>query len=164
MLPIIKQIPQTNQLNAELETLILQERERFPGCKLGVGTGWSGLKSFLEIDNPATHVLGFFIHQAIPSPPPWNVCGWPNIMDPGDTISPHDHEHSHLGGKNLFGGVYYVSCPGEGGRLILHDGDAVEVINPVPGLLVVFDAMQVHSVEEYRGPGRRVSVGFNCAE
>jgi hypothetical protein len=82
---------------------------------------------------------------------------WFNEMHPGQRTTPHDH----TGGDELLSGVYYVNCPADSGRLVLHDDEAVITVTPRPGLLVLFPPDLPHEVEEHRGQGTRLSVAFN---
>jgi hypothetical protein len=82
---------------------------------------------------------------------------WFNEMHPGQRTTAHDH----TGGDELLSGVYYVNCPAESGRLVLHDDEAVITVTPRPGLLVLFPPDLPHEVEEHRGQGIRLSVAFN---
>lgn len=147
---------QTPLLNA-----ILRKQRADPTSKLGVGGGWSSDKRFF--DEPDTHALQQFIRTELRAAAPdigddWmELSGWANIMQRGDSVRPHGHELSHLGGLNLYAGVYYVTAPPASGELLV-DGN---LIPATPGLLVLFTADTSHSVREHRGDGPRVSVAFN---
>ena len=78
-------------------------------------------------------------------------------MQPGQRTSLHSHEEL----DECLSAVYYVTCPDDSGRLILHDDEAKIVIDPRPGLLVLFPPDLPHEVEENRGRGTRLSVAFN---
>lgn len=82
---------------------------------------------------------------------------WFNEMQPGDRTTPHDH----TGGDELLSAVYYVTCPADSGRLLLHDDHAQVVVTPRPGLLVLFPPDLPHEVEVHAGSGTRLSVAFN---
>jgi hypothetical protein len=82
---------------------------------------------------------------------------WFNEMQPGQRTSLHSHEEL----DECLSAVYYVTCPDDSGRLILHDDEAKIVIDPRPGLLVLFPPDLPHEVEENRGRGTRLSVAFN---
>ena len=82
---------------------------------------------------------------------------WFNEMQPGQRTSLHSHEEL----DERLSAVYYVTCPDDSGRLILHDDDAQIFIDPRPGLLVLFPPNLPHEVEENRGSGTRLSVAFN---
>ena len=82
---------------------------------------------------------------------------WFNEMHPGHRTTLHSHEEL----DELLSAVYYVSCPDDSGRLILHDDHALVTITPRPGLLVLFPPDLPHEVEENRSGETRLSVAFN---
>lgn len=84
----------------------------------------------------------------------------------------HSHSSSH------FSGVYYHKVPKDSGRLQFHRTDATAFlnlydfyktidsgstfkINPCSGMLVVFPASFIHSVEQNMSEEPRVSIAFN---
>lgn len=85
-------------------------------------------------------------------------CGfWFNAMSPGHRTTRHSHEEN----DEQLSAVYYVACPADSGRLILHDEAAQIIVTPQPGLLVVFPPDLPHEVEENRSEAMRLSVAFN---
>ena len=82
---------------------------------------------------------------------------WFNEMAPGHGTTLHSHEEQ----DELLSGVYYLSCPENCGRLVLHDDDATILVTPRPGLLVLFPPDLPHEVETNTSNGTRLSVAFN---
>ena len=87
----------------------------------------------------------------------------------------------HIHGGTYWSAVYYVRAgEGEGGQLVLHDPrmpalrmhapglrfkdagpDVRTTIEPKSGLMVLFPAWLLHSVEPWQGDGHRISVAMN---
>lgn len=82
---------------------------------------------------------------------------WFNEMHPGHRTKLHSHEEE----DELLSGVYYLACPADSGRLILHDNEAEIMVTPRAGLLVLFPPDLPHEVEENRSTRTRLSVAFN---
>jgi hypothetical protein len=82
---------------------------------------------------------------------------WFNEMHPGHSTTLHSHEEE----DELLSAVYYLQCPDNSGRLILHDDEAQVVVAPRPGLLVLFPPDLPHRVEENTSQETRLSVAFN---
>ena len=82
---------------------------------------------------------------------------WFNEMPPGHKTTLHSHEED----DELLSAVCYLRCPENSGRLILHDDEAQIVVDPRPGLAVLFPPDLPHEVEYNAGAGTRLSVAFN---
>lgn len=82
---------------------------------------------------------------------------WFNEMQAGQRTSLHSHEEL----DERLSAVYYVTCPEDSGRLILHDDEAQILVTPRAGLLVLFPPDLPHEVEENRSEETRLSVAFN---
>lgn len=82
---------------------------------------------------------------------------WFNEMRPGQRTTLHSHEEL----DEQLSAVYYVTCPENSGRLILHDDHARISIVPHPGLLVLFPPDLPHEVEENVSAQTRLSIAFN---
>ncbi len=82
---------------------------------------------------------------------------WFNEMAPGQGTSLHSHEEV----DELLSAVYYIAVPEDSGRLILHDDEALVLVEPRPGLLVLFPPELPHEVEQNTGSGTRLSIAFN---
>lgn len=82
---------------------------------------------------------------------------WFNEMPPGHSTTLHSHEEL----DELLSAVYYLQCPADSGRLILHDDEAQIIVTPRPGLLVLFPPDLPHEVELNESQQTRLSVAFN---
>lgn len=82
---------------------------------------------------------------------------WFNEMPPGHKTTLHSHEED----DELLSAVCYLRCPENSGRLILHDDEAQIVVDPRPGLVVLFPPDLPHEVESNASDGTRLSVAFN---
>ena len=87
----------------------------------------------------------------------------------------------HVHGGSFWSAVYYVRAgEGEGGQLVLHDPrmpalrmhapglrfkdmgpDVRAEVQPKSGMLVLFPAWLLHSVEPWQGDGHRISIAMN---
>ncbi len=141
-----------------IQALYWQQRE-FPGSQLGVGTGWSGPK--ILQDHPAFSDVRPLLEAAIaralpPDETMLDLCAWGNVMKPGDVVSDHDHQKSHLGGPNRLAGVFYLSG---GSNFFLRIEQEHYAIRPVAGLLIIFGADKPHRVDPAKE--ERISISFN---
>lgn len=82
---------------------------------------------------------------------------WFNETAPGHGTSLHTHEED----EELLSAVYYLTCPEDSGRLVLHHDGGRITVTPRPGLLVLFPPDLPHEVEKNIGQGTRLSVAFN---
>ncbi len=82
---------------------------------------------------------------------------WFNEMHPGNRTTLHSHEEA----DELLSAVCYLLCPQDSGRLILHDEEARIVVDPRPGLVVLFPPDLPHEVEQNTGSGTQLSIAFN---
>lgn len=140
--------------NHFLRNLAYDQSRKQPGSKLGVGTGWSGSKTFFDLEG--TERLSSFIGSLIPGR---EISAWANIMLSGDRVEPHNHRRSHLDGENELAGVYYLTSGGE--NLILHTSPRI-ALEPAESMLVIFPAELIHEVEPCRSTEPRISVAFNA--
>jgi uncharacterized protein (TIGR02466 family) len=99
---------------------------------------------------------------------------WVNVITRGGSHRSHMHPNNYLSG------VYYVSVPGEGGRIMFHEPRIqTKIIQPraiqknpynsntanIPirtGAMIIFPAWLSHSVEMSRSESTRISVSFNA--
>lgn len=105
----------------------------------------------------------------------YRLDGWANVSRHGGYNNVHDHPNC------VWSGVYYVAA-GEpepdrpnNGKLELLDPRAginqiyIEgtvfggrfVVDPIPGLMVMFPSWLKHLVHSYFGTGKRISIAFN---
>lgn len=98
---------------------------------------------------------------------------WANFNPPGGTHPAHTHPNNYLSG------VYYVSAPQDGGRIVFHDPrQQPYIVSPqttepnaynsgsvhldvYPGMLLLFPSWLMHSVEANNSHAARVSISFN---
>jgi uncharacterized protein (TIGR02466 family) len=173
-----------DELNASLSSAILAQRERDQGLKLSNRGGWQSRRDFPRWGGPAgrqvtDHAISLAsAHTVVNSAgnaPPWSVDVWANVSGSGNFNMPHIH------GGSFWSCVYYVQLgEGTGGQLVLHDPrmpglrmhapgvrfkgiepEVRAVIEPKPGLMVLFPAWLSHSVEPWEGNGNRISMAMN---
>lgn len=133
-------------------------RTEHPVSKLSAGGTWSSPKVLMDYPFQCVHRLREIIEHAIGKPR--TLCGWANVLVPGDSVMQHHHRYSHFGGLNDMAGVFYLKTPGA--RIFFYPlRRSTFSIAPHPGLLLLFPAELEHSVEKYEGVGERVSLAFN---
>ena len=103
---------------------------------------------------------------------------WINFNGKGGYNRSHNHPQAH------FSGVYYVQAPENCGRIFFdnphtftafdelssYKRDFIEqgrqhktiTVDPRAGLLILFPAYLIHSVEENKSDEERISIAFNC--
>lgn len=141
---------------AALLQAVERSQDAHPDSALDVGTGWSGPKDLF--DDGTTFSLVAWLQTILPQLPlQWRIHGWGNVMQEGDEVRSHNHRRSHLGGANVWAGVYYLEIP--------PGSSALETeLGPVPardGLAITFPADLTHWVRPQPVRARRVSIGFN---
>ena len=181
---IIDELEGAEDLNRELEPAIVDQRQRDSGLKLSNRGGWQSKRDFPQWGGDAgkriiehavrlaTENTGYAPNRSAPN---WSVDVWANINESGGFNMPHIH------GGTYWSAVYYVRAgEGEGGQLVLHDPrmpalrmhapglrfkdagpDVRTTIEPKSGLMVLFPAWLLHSVEPWQGDGHRISVAMN---
>ena len=107
----------------------------------------------------------------------FRTSAWANVLRNGGYNSVHNHPNC------MWSGVYYVDrgepdpTPNENGKLELLDPrgginmmyiennvlDGRYVIEPAPGLMLMFPSWLKHMVHPYYGKGERISVAFNVS-
>ena len=181
---IIDELEGADDLNRELEPAIVDQRQRDSGLKLSNRGGWQSKRDFPQWGGDAgkriiEHAVRLASentgHAPNRSAPNWSVDVWANINESGGFNMPHIH------GGTYWSAVYYVRAgEGEGGQLVLHDPrmpalrmhapglrfkdagpDVRTTIEPKSGLMVLFPAWLLHSVEPWQGDGHRISVAMN---
>jgi uncharacterized protein (TIGR02466 family) len=181
---IIDEIDGADALNRELEPIILEQKQRDEGLKLSNRGGWQSKRDFPRWAGDsgrrlAEHAMALASahtgHRPDRPPPQWNIDVWANVSASGAFNMPHIH------GGTFWSAVYYVRAgEGEGGQLVLHDPrmpglrmhapnlrfkdsgpDVRTEIEPKSGLMVLFPAWLLHSVEPWHGEGHRISVAMN---
>lgn len=85
------------------------------------------------------------------------VGWWLNVMQPGATTYAHTHDDA----DELLSGVYYIEAPPNSGRLVLHQGERREEIEPRAGTFVLFASDVLHEVTRNESDRARISLGLN---
>ena len=182
--------PDSEQLNEELKQLILKKESESEGMVRSNVSGWHSNVDFFSWEGECIKKLGQRIEQALMSltraitvaPEEGNtrrfgyrVDGWANINRRGAYNTVHNHPNC------LWSGVYYVAAgepdpePPHNGKLELLDPrvgtnmiynkgtifDARYVIDPIPGLMVMFPSWLNHLVHPFLGDEERISIAFN---
>ena len=187
--PILMQVwPESTQLNAELQELVLARERADKGViKSNLG-GWQSEQGLFHWQHPAIAVLQQRVREAtieITSQTcgqalqglamDMHVNGWANVSR--DRSYNRIHAHSEC----TWSGVYYVST-GEPDPAVTDNG-AIEFFNagltahggvlpgrpfggqlrvsPEPGLMVMFPSWLPHWVHPFQGSGTRISLAFN---
>jgi uncharacterized protein (TIGR02466 family) len=169
-----------DKLNAALEPLILARREADKGHSLSNRGGWQSEHDLEKWGGEAAervirNALELADAHTSGTPKRWRHDSWANVSGPGHFNMPHVHAGT------FWSAVYYVRVgEGEGGELVLHDPrvpgsqmhaphlrlrgtgpDYRALIEPKPGLMVLFPAWLSHSVEPWQGAGNRISIAMN---
>jgi len=182
---VIRDWPQSEAMNAELQRLIAELRASVPGVgKSNVG-GWHSPPDFIRGAAPALAGLRERIRAVVvdltqllmePGDYGFGVDGWANVLSAGDYNGPHNHPNA------TWSGVYYLTGtpPGGanaavGGKIEFFDprpaaGMVYAADNmlqrrclfaPRPGCMLVFPSWLQHMVHPHSGVGERVSIAFN---
>lgn len=148
---IIDELEGAEDLNRELEPAIVDQRQRDSGLKLSNRGGWQSKRDF----------------------PQWGGDAGKRIIEHAVRLASENTGHA----PNR---SYVRAGEGEGGQLVLHDPrmpalrmhapglrfkdagpDVRTTIEPKSGLMVLFPAWLLHSVEPWQGDGHRISVAMN---
>jgi uncharacterized protein (TIGR02466 family) len=180
--------PNSDAFNAELKKEILRREKAEKGITRSNVGGWHSKPDLLLWEADCTRQLkdrlGAFavdltrLVTRLDGPRKINLQmeGWANVSRRGHYNSVHDHPGS------TWSGVYYVSR-GEpdsddpcNGKLELIDPragvnilgvqqqSALEgryLVEPMPGLMVMFPSWLKHTVHPFQGLGERISISFN---
>lgn len=182
--------PDSEGLNKELRELILDAETRTAGMSRSNVKGWHSNTDFFNWDAECARALkkradtvATELTRLVAAPTGrsrtfrFTATAWANVLRDGGYNSVHNHPNS------MWSGVYYVargepeSTPNENGKLELIDPrsginmvyfeknvlDGRYVIEPVPGLMIVFPSWLKHMVHPYFGKGERISVAFNVS-
>jgi len=149
--------------------------------------GWHSGNDLLESENPAVVALRGRVWKAMKfmvskagsgghvAGRQMRISAWANVAREGSYNAVHNHTPA------VFSGVYYASTgdpapagsrdgliefidprPGaHGGPLPTHAFHKQLIIDPEPGMLLVFPGWLLHYVHPYRGTTPRVSIAFN---
>lgn len=175
------------ELNRQLLEHVAAREADEPSLGLSNVGGWHSGTNFLEAADPAVRELRERVsacvhkmlvltrHKPLLNDRTLRVTAWANVARAGSYNSIHNHTPA------LYSGVYYVSVgepapegsrdgliefvdprPGpHGGPLPTHAFNAPLIVDPEPGMLLMFPGWLLHYVHPYRGTLPRVSVAFN---
>ena len=181
---IVDQIEGAETLNRNLEAAILDQRKKDSGLSLSNRGAWQSKRDFPNWAGEGgrrlvEHALKLATENTGVAPGraalQWNVEIWANVSESGGFNMPHIH------GGSFWSAVYYVRAgEGEGGQLVLHDPrmpglrmhapglrfkdmgpDVRAEVQPKSGMMVLFPAWLLHSVEPWQGDGHRISIAMN---
>ena len=151
--------PDDQGFHADLITTILTREATEAGlCVSNVG-GWHSRPDLMEWAEPAAQALVDRIASEAHATGATRIQAWANVMRAGAYQLAHRH------GDAEWSGVYYVDAGTEscGGRITFARGLDARTIVPCAGLMLMFPADLLHSVEVYTGDRPRISVAFNLA-
>ncbi len=179
-------VPDTEELNRELENQLLLEAQAGQGIQRSNVGGWHSTPNLAQRPEPCFHALMELMVEhvrhvvdrlgrdaALP-PVPRYRCGlqsWAMILRDGDYVMPHDHGDCH------FSTVYYVDAgdpvrasgkltfvdPRQGRRPIPERElfPSNFTVDPRSSALVIFPGWLQHYVHPYRGERPRISISAN---
>ncbi len=184
-------VPNSDKLNADLKSSILQKKSQDPGIHRSNFNGWHSQNDLLEwggeamrnvaiaaieLCNQYTHDQGMQNNQPRFA---WSVQSWANVSPPGAS----NQYHAHPGA--FWSAVYYVDDGGtqDSGYLVFQDPrfplnkmnipdltvkdakgnmERTEInVSPKPGKLVAFPSWLTHGVRPHTGSGDRISIAMN---
>lgn len=176
-----RRLPDAAARNARLHEVVLAREKRDPGIRHSNYGGWHSSADLWDWPEPEIRELcGWVIRAAedltasvAPLQPGDEIKAlpyggaWVNLLRDGG----YNKIHNHPGA--VWSAVYYVATgnpdpaiPGNGSFEFMdprpgniHGGK--EVIQPEPGLLMMFPAWLYHYVNPYHGTGERISIAFN---
>jgi len=164
--------PFNAKLKAEIENIIS------PRPKVPAGSNWQtpqdlhtrpAFADFVKLVEMAAHGVARFLQI---DQHPMTITGcWANINPPGAYHPTHNHPNNYLSG------VYYVSVPESGSRIVFQDPRPLMIMpkprqftrltanaadaESKPGRLLIFPAWLRHSVPANDGQTERISISFN---
>ena len=187
--PILQRVfEEARDLNPRLRALIAKREKRDAGVGKSVVGGWHSREDVMAWPEPEIGRLRDWIDEAVKAivvpttgksadaaPAAGTVSAWANVLRSGG----YHRMHTHPG--SVWSGVYYIDTgrpdPDHptSGRLELYDPrTAVEMmpmaaspygqpflVDPRPGLMVVFPSWVRHMVHPFVGEGARVTIGWN---
>jgi uncharacterized protein (TIGR02466 family) len=180
--------PDSDALNAELRTVILDAEAAAEPAFQNVIGGWATTKDFFAWDFPCIRELAGHIEELlasvvaattqganVPAMSHFSLQSWANVLRSGGYHAPHAHPNC------FWSGAYYVSVgrPDGGapfnGQIELFDprsaSDGTIIpgstfhskcrLSPEPGMAILFPSWIRHMVHPFHGEGERISVAFN---
>ena len=181
--------PDSESLNSTLQALILEKEQTSAGIDRSNAGAWHSRIDLFDWDADCVRTLKSRVEkaaagltQAVTVSPPdqprvfrYHCEGWANITRHGGYNKLHNHPNSQ------WSGVYYVTA-GEPDRawedngklelidprtginmVVLKDSliDGRYIVEPIPGLMVIFPSWLKHLVHPFYGTGDRISIAFN---
>jgi uncharacterized protein (TIGR02466 family) len=181
-------VPDAGTMNADLQTLILAEENRYRSLGRSNIGGWHSETDFLERPEPAVNALTTWVTWAVrqmvaatagrgTSTEAISLSAWTTICRGGAYHAPHSHPDSAWSGVYYvdpgtrspdlpLGGVLEFLDPRAGAEAVTAPGDPYGApfrVRPQAGLLVVFPSWLFHWVHPYTGHTPRIAVSFNAA-
>ena len=180
--------PDSEQMNAELHKGLLALEASDEGIHHSNIGGWhskTDLLSHTEIDGIPTlserivsmvgDMARFHAREDVTKEFKMRVDCWANISRSGNYANIHDH------GGAVWSGVYYVSSgqprtddPANGKLELIDPRTGIAMVgaeygtrsgrflvDPMPGLMIVFPSWLKHMVHPFVGTGERISIAFN---
>lgn len=185
------QWPDGTRLAAELRGVIMERMSQTPGVQItNQGGGWHSETDLQEWRHPCVEDLKrrmlLMVREVVRRTTPnagrehlegWKIEAWANVNGCGAS----NRSHEHVGGNNMWSGIFYVdtggvdSSPALGGLTKLEDRSGVPkevLVNsdpfereytavPQTGTMLLFPASLRHHVQTYRGRNQRVTIAFN---
>ena len=185
------QWPDSKHINEQLAQLILKKEQIDTAVNRSNRGGWHSDMDLFDWEGLAIQTLmtrtqemigGLTRNVVLTADKPRNFSyrfsAWANIN------RRHSYNQIHNHPDSVWSGVYYVACGqmdkgwGENGKLELIDPrtavnmiaikdslmDGRYLVDPIPGLMVVFPSWLKHLVHPYYGDGERISIAFNVME
>ncbi len=181
--------PESDRLNEALgEVILAKERESKGLVRSNVG-GWHSSTDLFTWDAECVRTLGSRVQRLTialmrtimltPEGPRrfnYRLDAWANVGRRGSYNAVHNHPNC------LWSGIYYVSAgqpdqdggaqngklelldPRVGANMMYIKGTRLEnrfIVDPLPGLMVMFPSWLNHVVHPFAGEGERISVAFN---
>lgn len=185
-----KQFPDTADINDQLLALVLEREMQSPSVGRSNIGGWHSGEDLFEWPGPAIAKFREFVAEGISEISQFCLDGqlekpvdiqmdggaWANLCRNGSYNKIHNHPDC------TWSGVYYVTlgdtdpdAPPEAGKIefldprmgatdISPDGATAfpkMVIDPKPGMMVIFPCWLYHYVNPFQGRGERLSIAFN---
>lgn len=148
-----------NKLMAAFEA----HRAEHRGSALGAGGSWAGPKTLFDDFEKETRSLRGWLLSLLPGDQSWRISAWGVLHMPGDALAEHDHVRSHLGGENVWAGVYWLAGGAKADAFCWRSGGEVGRLAPAAGSAVVFTADVPHWTEAATGERRAIAFNVNVA-
>lgn len=184
---MVKRFGDADPFNSRLTSVIETREQQSPSAGMSNIKGWHSAGDLLDWPDPEivelrrriqaclTFVLKKTRNPARSFDMRTSVRAWANVARTGAYNAIHNHTPA------LFSGVYYVTLgdapePGSrsgliefvdprpgphGGPLPTHAFNRPLVIDPEPGMMLIFPSWLLHMVHPYEGEAPRISIAFN---